>query len=171
VIRAATRDDIARLQAIEVAAGAAFVDVGMPDIAGDDPLATEVLAAYVDAARAWVATDADDDAVAYVVVDLVDGHAHVEQVSVHPDAARQGLGRRLLDHVAAWAAERGMSAVTLTTFRDVPWNAPYYARCGYRILRDDERGPELVALMQHEADAGLDPAQRVAMLREVQHLP
>jgi GNAT superfamily N-acetyltransferase len=98
------------------------------------------------------------------VVDVLDGQTHVEQVSVHPDAARQGLGRSLLDHVARWAAEQGHRAVTLTTFRAVPWNAPYYERCGFVALEDDERGPELRDRMDEEAAHGLDPAQRVAMV-------
>jgi hypothetical protein len=58
---------------------------------------------------------------------------------------------------------RGDDLVTLTTFRDVPWNAPYYERIGYRALREDEIGPELRALMAREAGHGLDPALRVAM--------
>ncbi|MGH3698833.1 MAG: alpha/beta fold hydrolase [Pseudonocardiaceae bacterium] len=36
---------------------------------------------------------------------MVDGNAHVEQVSVHPDHARQSLGAALLDTAAAWAEQ------------------------------------------------------------------
>lgn len=162
-IRAATPDDVERLQAIEFAAGAAFVHIGMPEIAADDPLPADELERYRAAGRSWVVTDEGDRAVAYLVADVVDDLAHVEQVSVHPDHGRQGIGRRLLDHVAEWARTEGHTAITLTTFRDVPWNAPYYEHCGYRVLPDDERGPELVARMAHEAALGLDPTQRVAM--------
>lgn len=162
VIRPTTDDEIERIQQIEVMAGRAFVDVGMPEIAGDEPLPVARLEEYCAGGRSWV-VDVDGVAVAYLLVDVVDGHAHVEQVSVHPDHAGQRRGRALLDHVASWARARGDAVVTLTTFREVPWNAPYYERCGYRVLADHERGPELVALMAAEAAHGLDPEQRVAM--------
>jgi GNAT superfamily N-acetyltransferase len=166
-IRPPRFDELERLRAIERAAGVVFADVGLAEIAAHDPPAVDVLDRYRDAGRSWVLTDAGDTPVAYVLVDIVDGHTHVEQVSVHPDQARRGLGRQLLDHVAAWARARGHVHITLTTFRDVPWNAPYYERCGYRILADDEIGPELRTLMADEAAHGLDPEQRVAMLLDL----
>jgi GNAT superfamily N-acetyltransferase len=118
----------------------------------------------MDAGRCWVA-DVDGVAAAYVVVDLVDGVAHVEQVSVHPDHRGQGLGAALLDHVTGWAAEHGHHRLTLTTFADVPWNAPYYERLGFRVLRADELGPALDALMDTEEQHGLRRSERVAMAR------
>ena len=164
-IRPAVVADLPVLQAIEVAAGAAFVDVGRPEIAQDEPFPIEDLLAYLEAARCWVAADDDGPPVAYVVVDLLDDDAHVEQVSVHPDAGGQGLGARLLDHVSHWAAGRGHDRVTLTTFTDVPWNAPYYERLGFRSLRDDELGPALRRRMDEEHDHGLLRHERVAMAR------
>ncbi|HJR26733.1 MAG TPA: GNAT family N-acetyltransferase [Acidimicrobiales bacterium] len=161
-IRVARSDELERLRAIEVAAGIAFADVGLPAVAAHDPLSVADLEERRAEGRLWVIVDGDEVA-GYVLIDLVDGAPHVEQVSVHPDHARRGLGRQLLDHVAAWASARGHRTVTLTTFVDVPWNAPYYARCGYGVLRHDELGPELRALMATEAAHGLDPARRVAM--------
>lgn len=151
-----------------MAAGAAFADVGRPEVADDDPPTIEAFTAWLDAARCWVAAD-DDRVVAYVVVDLVDGAAHVEQVSVDPVARGRGLGAALLDHVTGWAAGQGHRRVTLTTFTDVPWNAPYYERLGFVALADHERGPELEARMDHEHAAGLDRATRVAMARPTRY--
>ncbi len=162
MIRPPAPEELGRLQEIEVFAGRAFFDAGMPEIARDDPLPLRALEAYRAAGRAWV-LEVEGTVVGYVLVDVVDGHAHVEQVSVDPAFAGRRLGRGLLDHVAGWARARGDGAVTLTTFRHIPWNAPYYERCGYRRLADDERGPGLIALMAEEAAHGLDPADRVAM--------
>jgi GNAT superfamily N-acetyltransferase len=162
MIRPPAPEELERLQEIEVVAGRAFVDVGMPEIASDEPLPLHALEAYRSAGRSWI-VEVEGGVVGYVLVDVVDGHAHVEQVSVDPAFAGRRLGRDLLDHVAGWARARGDAAVTLTTFREVPWNAPYYERCGYRRLADHERGPELIALMAEEAAHGLDPADRVAM--------
>lgn len=77
-----------------------------------------------------VVADVADDPVTYLIADRVDGNLHVEQVSAHPDSARRGLGRSLLDLLAGHAASESVPALTLTTFAQVPWNAPYYARRG-----------------------------------------
>ena len=87
------------------------------------------------------------------------------QVSVDPGHAHRRLGARLIDHVAAEARRRGLAHVTLTTFRDVPWNAPYYERCGFRTLDEAELGAGLRRVRAAEAVLGLDPALRVCMHR------
>jgi GNAT superfamily N-acetyltransferase len=167
VIRPALAGDAPALQDIERLAGAGFRDVGMADIADADPLPRDVLAAYADAGRAWVATTDADEPIGYVVIDVVDGNAHVEQISVSPEHQGEGVGRALLDVVRAWARDRGMPALTLSTFIDVPWNAPLYRRLGFHDLADAEIGPELQALVAAEAAHGLDPTTRTCMRAEV----
>jgi hypothetical protein len=49
----------------------------------------------------------------------------------------------------------------------VPWNAPYYARLGFRILDDAEVTPGLRAIRQREAEICLDRWPRVCMRRDV----
>ena len=166
-IRPARPDDGPALQDIERRAGERFRDIGMPEIADDDPPSLEVLDGYADAARSWVAAGADHLPVGYLLVDVVDGCAHVEQVSVDPDHQGAGIGRALLDHVRRWAASSGLAAVTLTTFRDVPWNAPLYRHLGFRDLDEDELGPELRERRDQEAEHGLDPTIRVCMRAEL----
>lgn len=166
-IREARPDDLARLQDIEVAAGVAFRDVGLSDIADHEPPSIPTLAGYQEAGRAWVAVDGDDLPAAYLLVDVIDGCAHIEQVSVHPAYARRGVGRALIDYLSVWASAQGIGALTLTTFRDVPWNGPYYQRLGFRELASDEITPGLVDLVAAEAVHGLDPATRLCMRRDV----
>lgn len=158
--------ELAVLRDIERAAGACFRDVGMPEIADDEPLGLDVLARYQRAGQVWGATDPAGRLVAYMITDMVDGNLHIEQVSVHPDAARRGVGRSLLDDAAVRAAAAGVPALTLTTFALVPWNAPYYARCGFRRLGDAELTPGLRAIRLREAACGLDRWPRVCMRRE-----
>ncbi len=98
---------------------------------------------------------------------MVDGCSHVEQVSVDPGSARRGLGRALLDFAAEQAAAVGLPAMTLTTFAEVPWNAPYYRRCGFRVLDDAEVTVGLCAIRQREAAAGVDRWPRVCMRRDL----
>jgi GNAT superfamily N-acetyltransferase len=139
----------------------------MPEIAAAEPMAADELARYAADGRSWVALDPAGEVVGYVVVDVVDGNAHVEQLSVAPSHQGAGYGRALIDRVAAWAAAGGRPALTLTTFRDVPWNAPLYRHLGFRDLDEAEIGPGLAALREHEATLGLDPALRTCMRRPV----
>ncbi|WP_218824803.1 GNAT family N-acetyltransferase [Asanoa hainanensis] len=163
-IRQARRDDLTNLQDIERAAGEAFRELGMPEVADDEPPTVEELTAYLDAGTAWVMT-VDDEVAAYLIAEPIDGNLHIEQVSVHPTHAGKRLGRQLIEHAATEARTNGMPALTLTTFRDVPWNAPYYERCGFHIIPDDELTPGLAAKRQQEADHGLDRWPRVGMRR------
>lgn len=167
VIRAARTDDVDLLSAIERAAGAQFHDVGLPSIAEDEPFSVAELLLYVRDGRAWVATDDRDRPVAYLLLDVVEGAAHIEQVSVHPDHARRGVGRALIDAADEWAGQHGLTALTLTTFADVPWNAPYYARLGFTIIADDSLTDGLRRIREHEVAAGIEVRPRVAMTRPV----
>lgn len=166
-IRAVRPDELTVLQDIERAAGRCFRDIGMPEIADDEPLTTGELARYQRARLAWVAVDGADAPVAYLIADRVDGNLHVEQVSVHPDHARGGVGRSLLEHLAGLAVRERVPALTLTTFTEVPWNAPYYARCGFRLLDDDGLTPGLREIRAHEAAHGLDRWPRACMRRDL----
>ncbi|MBN1093489.1 GNAT family N-acetyltransferase [Blastococcus sp. TML/M2B] len=136
-------------------------------VADDEPPALEELRGYADAGRAWVRTDDDDRPVAYLLADVVDGCAHLEQVSVHPDAAGHGHGRALVEHLATWARERGLPAVTLTTYVDVPWNGPYYRRLGFSPVDPAELSAGLREIRRVEAAHGLDRWPRAAMRREI----
>ncbi|MCC3774376.1 GNAT family N-acetyltransferase [Streptomyces sp. UNOB3_S3] len=164
-IRAVSSEDLPLLQDIERAAGRCFRDIGMPEIADDEPLPITELARYQHAGMAWVAVDRADTPVAYLIAEHIDGNFHVEQVSVRPESARQRIGRSLLDHLARRAEAEGIPALTLTTFKDVPWNAPYYARCGFQPVAEHALGPGLRTVREREAAHGLDRWPRLAMCR------
>ncbi|MFD6969852.1 GNAT family N-acetyltransferase [Streptomyces sp. NPDC059949] len=166
-MRAVRPDELTVLQDIERAAGRCFRGIGMPEIADDEPLTTGELARYQRARLAWVAVDGVDAPVAYLIADRVDGNLHVEQVSIHPDHARRGVGRSLLDHLAGLAVREEVPALTLTTFTEVPWNAPYYARCGFRLLDDAGLTPGLREIRAQEAAHGLDRWPRACMRRDL----
>lgn len=167
LIRAARADDLPALRELERAAGTPFRDLGMVAVADDEPPSVADLAAFQEEGRAWVVTDDAGSPVAYLLLDVVDGSAHVEQVSVHPDHGRQGLGKTLLDTAAAWAQQRGLPALTLTTYADVPWNAPYYERLGFQVLTEAEMTSGLRRIREHESARGLALWPRVTMRRAV----
>ena len=106
-------------------------------------------------------------AVGYAAVDVLDGCAHLEQMSVHPDHGRRGLGAALLERVCNWSQANAFPAITLTTFRDVAWNAPYYRRFGFEVLDDTDIGADLRRRVDDETAAGLDPTTRVCMRKQL----
>ncbi|SNY64917.1 GNAT family N-acetyltransferase [Paractinoplanes atraurantiacus] len=163
-IRTALPADLPALREIERAAGESFRAIGMAAIADDEPPSLEVLTHYERAGRAWVAVDESDAPVGYLLARLVDGDVHVEQVSVHPRMQGRGAGSALLTRAEEYAVEVGAPALTLTTFAEVPWNAPYYRRRGFT---EAELTPGLRAVREHEAAIGLDRWPRVAMRRPV----
>ena len=65
--------------------------------------------------------------------------------------------------VCTWAESKGYQAVTLTTFRDVPFNMPFYARLGFHVIVPEEFSPALRSVIEDETRRGLDPRRRVAM--------
>ncbi|RUQ46321.1 GNAT family N-acetyltransferase, partial [Corynebacterium pseudodiphtheriticum] len=50
-------------------------------------------------------------------------------------------------------------AVTLTTFKHVPWNAPFYTRLGFK----PETDPRLAQILADEYAHGFEPGSRCAM--------
>jgi len=68
--------------------------------------------------------------------------------------------------VCDWAASNGHASVTLSTFRDVPWNQPFYARLGFEIVPPAQFSPALRAIVEDETRRGLDPRRRVVMRRD-----
>jgi GNAT superfamily N-acetyltransferase len=159
IIRPARPDDLAALPVIEHAAAAHFRTTPYAYLA-DEPLSDE---ADLNHEYVWVAVEQADLPIAFAIVHLLDESVHLHELDVHPDYARQGLGRQLVATVADWARARGATALTLTTFADVPWNGPYYTRLGFRTLDPATLSPGLQAVRQGEAEAGLPMEHRICM--------
>jgi GNAT superfamily N-acetyltransferase len=167
MIRPARADELPLLQDIENAAGEVFRTVGMDAVADHEPPSVAVLRRYLSAGTIWVSTDEHDHPIGYLVADVIDGNAHIEQVSVHPDHAGRRLGAGLVEQAVAWARQDGRPAITLTTFAELAWNAPYYERLGFRRLTQSEVTPGLRKVREAEAAIGLDDWPRVCMRRDL----
>ncbi|NNE73130.1 MAG: GNAT family N-acetyltransferase [Acidimicrobiales bacterium] len=156
------------MQAIELDAGRRFADIGMPETAAAPPPTAAELIEPIESGRAWVAEDSDGTVVGFAVAAIVDRQAHLSQVSVPVAGGGRGVGRALVDAVVEWGHSAGCEWLTLTTFRDVAFNGPWYTRLGFAALPDDEQGPQLQAIRATEIDAGLDAeAPRFAMRRAI----
>jgi GNAT superfamily N-acetyltransferase len=109
----------------------------------------------------------DDLPVGMVIASVRDGAVYVEEMDVLPTHGRRGLGARLLGRVCIWAGAQGHAAVTLSTFRDVPWNGPFYRKHGFRDLQPAEWTPGMRAIRETEERQGLRVEARVFMRRDL----
>lgn len=166
MIRLARSNDLKRLQDIEIAAGGMFRALGMDLIADDDPPAMSVLRSYASAGRAWVAVDDADQPVAYLLADVLEGDVHIEQVTVLPSHAGQGIGRGLIENLEEWARNSGARGLSLTTFREVPWNAPYYVRLGFIEVPEANWTDGIRRVVTAEIAQGLHAWPRLVMAKE-----
>jgi GNAT superfamily N-acetyltransferase len=164
-IRLARPDEAGLLREIERAAAQAFITVGYPELAVGEPTAAAEFRAAAAENMLAVVVDDHDHPVGFLLAAELDDCLYVQELDVHPDHAGHRLAPRLLGVADAMARQRHRPALTLTTFRDVPWNAPYYARLGFVPMSVAEIGPDLRMLIQRQHAAGLDIAKRVAMRR------
>jgi predicted DCC family thiol-disulfide oxidoreductase YuxK/GNAT superfamily N-acetyltransferase len=166
-IRLARASELPDLQRIEREAGERFRGLGLLDHLLDHSLSLRELSEHQRAGRVWVAVDDVQGPVGFAVASVVDGHAHLEELDVVPGAGRRGIGSRLVDTVCEWASGQGFSAITLSTFREVPWNAPFYARRGFRQVPVAELSPGLRGVRAREARLGIAMDRRVVMRRSL----
>lgn len=163
-IAAARPKDLPLLPGIELAAATLLVGHAPESVLAGTTSQSELEHA-LRRGHLWVAL-ADDVAVGFAQIEvLAPGVAHLAEVDVHPEHGRRGLGSRLVMTVCGWAAANGYSWLTLTTFRGVPWNMPFYARLGFEEIPPEDLTPVLLAIIDDEARRGLDPHRRVAMRR------
>ncbi len=157
-IRLAEPDELAHLVEVEVAADKLF------EVAGYG--ATPGPASIAELAAARLLLVAGRPAVGYIRVEEVDGQAHIEGLSVRPNAMRRGVGSALVEAACRWAAEQGFRTVTLCTFADIAWNGPFYSGLGFREVAKPSAG--LRALRESEARLGLDAmGRRWVMARDL----
>lgn len=102
----------------------------------------------------WVAAESARP-VAFAACEPFLDALHLWELDVRRELQGRGIGRLLIAAVADGARERGLPGVTLTTFRDIPWNAPFYARVGFRLLAPTELNPRLREILAREAERGM----------------
>jgi len=153
-LRLATSHDIPALPRIERSAGEAFRGTDQAWIADDIVAEADAYPPLIEAGGVWVAEDDDGLVAGFISAQPLDGAFHILELAVGHDQQRKGVGRALMDAALAEARRAGYRAATLTTFRAIPWNAPFYARLGFKLL-DAPHPPALAAILAEEAARGL----------------
>ncbi|AOK32591.1 GNAT family acetyltransferase [Burkholderia singularis] len=165
LIRAARADEASTMADLESAAAQRFNDIGMPHVASSPPTDLADLRARISEGRALVALDGGRIA-GFAIYRMLDAaRLYLEELDVAPEHAGRRIGVALIDAVVARAREAGAGQVVLSTFRHVPWNAPYYRRLGFVDLDGHTLDATLVAVRAAHVAHGLDESQRVFMSR------
>ena len=160
-VRPTRPGDVTALPAIEHAAGQRFRDYPeLAWLAEGDVISAEQHLDYAERGLSWLAL-ANELPVGFILAETHVSSLFIVELSVHLDWQGKGIGRRLIACVAYQARKRGLASLTLTTFRDVPWNAPFYARLGFEMITT--LTPELREKREEETAHGLAYDARCAM--------
>lgn len=170
VIRLAGPEHVAQLPAIERAAATRFGD-SLPRSVLSHVTPVDTLAAAQRSGRLWVALESAGGTVGFAVASACGQRVHLEELDVLPEYGRKGVGSALVEAVEDWALNSDCIEITLTTFRDVPWNAPFYASIGFVAIPDDQLDADLLRRLADESALGLERARRVAMRKTLSRLP
>ncbi|HEX2561259.1 GNAT family N-acetyltransferase [Phenylobacterium sp.] len=166
-IREARADELHKLPEIERSAAALFEGEGHDMDILTNVTPGEVWAPRQAAGTVWVADDGAGEAVGFLAAEVFKDELHVWELDVRQEAQGQGIGRRLMNHAIDWARGRGLARVTLTTFRDIPWNAPFYASLGFAAVAAEDLSVRLAEVLSLETSKGLNPDERCAMVLEL----
>lgn len=166
-IEPARAADLPRIQAVEQAAARLFEGWGVLADEEEAPRPLDSYATVLDRGLLWVARAEDGTPVGFAMGGTLSGEAYLREVSVDPEYGRRGIGRRLIETVCEWGHETGYASILLTTFRDIPWNAPMYERLGFQIVDEAHFTADMHAQLAREAAAGLPRHLRVIMRRSL----
>jgi len=164
-IRGHRPDDDLALLGIENRAAELFRDHGYPDVADEPFGSVDDLRAMMAGHRVWVATTQEGVAAGFAVAAPLDAFFHLRELSVDPAHGRRGLGAALVRTVIRAGRAAGLAGVSLTTFRSVPFNAPFYAGLGFAELPQSEVPDMLAEMFEREVPKGVDASERVLMVR------
>lgn len=119
---------------------------------------------HLAAGTLWMA-EVDGQPVGFLAGRIDATRLHIDEVDVLRAHQGKGVGRRLLETAAAYARANGLAALSLTTFRNVPWNAPFYAAFGFREWAPQDAPAAVRATLADEAANGLN--DRCAMVMDL----
>jgi GNAT superfamily N-acetyltransferase len=160
-LRLARPDDAKAMPEIERAAAVAFA--GEPAI---DPARTRSEADFARLIRRGhcLVAHVGDEMAGFLVAEPFRRELHIWEMDVLPAFQRRGIGAGLVRATQIDARNTGFRALTLTTFRDVAWNAPFYARLGFEEVTAIDAHLRLAGELANEADDGLPAARRCGMI-------
>jgi GNAT superfamily N-acetyltransferase len=162
-IRSARVEELTLLAHIEQSAAVRFLDTPYAFLVDAKPLPLDFVQQRFQAGQVWVAVDREDTVIGFAVTREVDDTLYLQEIDIDPKHGQKGLGYALVDTVRSWAKLSDYGVMSLSTFRDIPWNAPFYSKLGFRILDESELTAGFQQIRWQEREAGLPICDRVIM--------
>jgi GNAT superfamily N-acetyltransferase len=167
-LRKAMQADAVIFPELEQSAGLSFrADREIAWLADADNLPAERYRDIIAEGWSWIAEDERAQPVAFVAATLESRELHLWEFNVRFQYQRRGIGRRLLQRLIVAATAAKIPAMTLTTFRDVPWNGPFYRSMGFELVAPEQLDSRLAGLLAEDTRKGLPAARRCAMRRKI----
>ena len=152
------------MPAIERAAAEKFRNVpGLESLDFDETWKTGDLRRLIGKGHCLV-VHSSDQMVGFLASEPFSRELHIWEMDVHPANQGRGIGAGLIRACQIDARNTGFKALTLTTFRDVPWNGPFYKKLGFEEVTALDAHPRLASELALEADHGLPAEKRCAMI-------
>jgi ribosomal protein S18 acetylase RimI-like enzyme len=170
LLRSALPEELPALGTLELRAAERFRHSAHPyavDLPAFDP---GVLGELTRAGNVWVAFTPPNELLGFAVGGTLGPHAYLHELDVAPEHGRRGVGRALIRKVAESAEAAGHTRLLLSTFSDVPWNAPYYARLGFEVIPLDDYDDAMREQRRRDGAAGLVIQSRVIMAAALSRL-
>jgi GNAT superfamily N-acetyltransferase len=164
IVRHATAADLAHLPAIEQSAAEAFCGAGVGLSAGIEASPAQAWRGAQRAGTLWVAENDARRIVGFLAARRINRVLHIDEMDVAFDHQRRGYGRALLEAAIGWARRAALQEITLTTFRELAFNRRFYEAAGFAEIAPSEMSERMARIVRREADAGLDPEERCAMV-------
>ncbi|TBR38466.1 N-acetyltransferase [Marinomonas agarivorans] len=164
-LRQAYPDELQALISIDDNASQLYAEAGLViEFESDHPFVVDESVRWAEAIQkglAYVVTNEYDTPIGFMTLDFVDQVPYLDQLAVHPDYMRQGVGSRLLDFAIAWSDKKPL---WLTTYSHIAWNKPYYEKHGFTAVPEEGCGPQLRDILNKQRAALPAPEQRIAMV-------
>ncbi len=163
-LRLARPEDAELMPAVERAAATLFDGQdGVDGLDPDDVWSVADLERCIRKGHSLV-THVDQEMAGFLVTEPFGRELHLWEMDVDPRFQRRGIGAGLVRACMVDARNSGFRALTLTTFREVPWNAPFYSNLGFEVVQSPEEHPRLAEVLANEEANGLPAKQRCAMI-------
>ena len=159
-------EDIPALIAADKAASTLFAPTGLLDEAAlEDHVPADIFEHHIPLGNVVAARLEDGSVVGFALARPLGSGMYLDQVSVAPDHGKQGIGRALVLRVITETERRRLPHLSLSTFRDLPWNAPFYASLGFKELARDKMEPYMLEIEEAQ-QAVMDVTKRCFMRRK-----
>lgn len=166
-VRTARKEDIPLLGPVEQSAAQLFRTVNLGHLASGRVISQSRLLEMADSNHIWVAIDKLGQPIGFAAGENIDGNFHIVEISVAQEYQRNGVGKALMSEMIGQAKGENFKAITLTTYRNLPWNERWYSKMGFSEAEIEDMGTELSTLWSIENQQGHDMDLRCIMKRSL----